>query len=71
MDNWEIRAEWVIADDSQKNASQNGRPPKIGSIVKALRRSPLVGADVDLSRKNRWDDLFDIGRVPVLIHERA
>jgi hypothetical protein len=36
----------------------NGEPPKKGGIAEAVRRSPLVGADIDLSRKNRWDDLF-------------
>lgn len=28
----------------------SGEPPKIGGILAALRRSPLVGADLDLSR---------------------
>jgi hypothetical protein len=27
-----------------------GEPPKPGNILSALRRSPLVGADLDLSR---------------------
>jgi hypothetical protein len=27
-----------------------GEPPKTGGILAALRRSPLVGADLDLSR---------------------
>jgi len=27
-----------------------GEPPKPGNILIALRRSPLVGADLDLSR---------------------
>lgn len=27
-----------------------GEPPKSGGILSALRRSPLVGADLDLSR---------------------
>lgn len=27
-----------------------GEPPKVGGILSALRRSPLVGADIDLSR---------------------
>ncbi|WP_136617672.1 MULTISPECIES: hypothetical protein [Mesorhizobium] len=27
-----------------------GEPPKLGGILAALRRSPLVGADLDLSR---------------------
>ena len=28
----------------------SGEPPKTGGILAALRRSPLVGADLDLSR---------------------
>ncbi|HEY0234847.1 MAG TPA: hypothetical protein VGC86_07330 [Afipia sp.] len=28
----------------------SGEPPKIGGILAALRRSPLVGADLDFSR---------------------
>ncbi|PIO99500.1 hypothetical protein [Pleomorphomonas carboxyditropha] len=28
----------------------SGEPPKPGNILTALRRSPLVGADLDLSR---------------------
>lgn len=28
----------------------SGEPPKAGGILSALRRSPLVGADLDLSR---------------------
>ena len=37
-----------------------GKPAKSGGILAALRRSPLVGADVDLSRsriEGRWVDL--------------
>jgi hypothetical protein len=30
--------------------SQTGEPPKKGGILAALRRSPLVGADLDLTR---------------------
>lgn len=30
--------------------SISGEPPKKGGILAALRRSPLVGADLDLSR---------------------
>jgi len=30
--------------------STAGRPPKRGGILEALRRSPLVGADLDLKR---------------------
>ena len=47
--------------NSQKCAGQNEEPPKTGGIVKALRRSPLVGAGIDMSRENRWDDLFTNG----------
>lgn len=32
------------------NQSITGAPPKKGGILAALRRSPLVGADLDLSR---------------------
>jgi hypothetical protein len=28
----------------------SGKQPKVGGILNALRRSPLVGADLDLSR---------------------
>ena len=28
----------------------SGEPPKLGGILNALRRSPLVGADLDLTR---------------------
>lgn len=37
-----------------------GEPPKTGGVLAALRRSPLVGADLDLSRpreKGRKVDL--------------
>jgi hypothetical protein len=32
------------------NQTISGEPPKTGGILAALRRSPLVGADLDLSR---------------------
>jgi hypothetical protein len=32
------------------NQSVAGEPPKRGGILAALRRSPLVGADLDLNR---------------------
>jgi len=32
------------------NQSVAGEPPKRGGILAALRRSPLVGADLDMSR---------------------
>lgn len=28
-----------------------GEPPRLGGVLAALRRSPLVGADLDLSRE--------------------
>ena len=35
---------------SSVNRIISGEPPRKGGIVKALRRSPLVGADLDLNR---------------------
>jgi hypothetical protein len=32
------------------NRTISGEPPKKGGILQALRRSPLVGADLDLTR---------------------
>jgi hypothetical protein len=32
------------------NRSVSGDPPRKGGIVAALRRSPLVGAELDLTR---------------------
>jgi hypothetical protein len=32
------------------NQTISGEPPKTGGILAALRRSPLVGADLDLNR---------------------
>jgi hypothetical protein len=32
-----------------------GEPPKKGGILAALRRSPLVGADLDVSRPRKAD----------------
>ena len=29
-----------------------GEPPRVGGILAALRRSPLVGADLDLTRED-------------------
>jgi hypothetical protein len=29
----------------------DGEPPRVGGVLDALRRSPLVGADLDLSRE--------------------
>lgn len=45
---------------SKVQAQVEGKPPKPSSILTALRRSPLVGADLDLSRpriKGRKIDL--------------
>lgn len=33
----------------------SGQPPKQGGILSALRRSPLVSADLDLERPSRAD----------------
>jgi len=30
----------------------SGEPPKTGGILAALRRSPLVGADIDITRES-------------------
>jgi len=35
--------------------SINGEPPKKGGILAALRRSPLVGADLNLARPREGD----------------
>lgn len=35
--------------------STAGEPPKPGGILAALRRSPLVGADLDLSRPRKTE----------------
>jgi hypothetical protein len=48
------------------------QPPTKGGIQAALRRSPLVGADLDLKRQ-RWDDLFQNGPRPsedFLVHRQ-
>jgi hypothetical protein len=34
------------------NQTISGEPPKTGGILAALRRSPLVGADLDLDRSH-------------------
>lgn len=34
------------------NCAISGDAPKMGGIVAALRRSPLVGSDIDLSRSH-------------------
>nr|WP_249795300.1 hypothetical protein [Bradyrhizobium sp. NBAIM08] len=40
------------AGDLRRTVQQavSGEPPKAGGILSALRRSPLVGADLDLTR---------------------
>ncbi|MBH5371060.1 hypothetical protein [Bradyrhizobium glycinis] len=40
------------AGDLRRTVQQavSGEPPKSGGILSALRRSPLVGADLDLTR---------------------
>jgi hypothetical protein len=42
--------QWAIA----------GAPPKKGGILEALRRSPLVGADLDLTRANEKGRRIDL-----------
>lgn len=37
-----------------------GEPPKAGGILAALRRSPLVGADLDLSRPHEEGRKVDL-----------
>lgn len=37
-----------------------GEPPKKGGILAALRRSPLVGADLDLSRQREEGRKVDL-----------
>jgi len=49
-----------LADDGPDSAriratvslAISGEPPKTGGILAALRRSPLVGADLDLTRQH-------------------
>jgi hypothetical protein len=38
----------------------SGEPPKRGGIVAALRRSPLVGEDLDLGRPHLEDREIDL-----------
>jgi len=38
----------------------SGEPPKPGGILSALRRSPLVGADLDLSRSHEEGRQVDL-----------
>jgi hypothetical protein len=37
-----------------------GEPPRKGGILNALRRSPLVGADLDLARSHETGRKFDL-----------
>src|ERR1700733_15179390 len=37
-----------------------GEPPKKGGILSALRRSPLVGADLDLARSHQTGRKIDL-----------
>jgi hypothetical protein len=37
-----------------------GEPPKKGGILAALRRSPLVGADLDLARSHQTGRKIDL-----------
>jgi hypothetical protein len=38
-----------------------GEPPRKGGILEALRRSPLVGADLDLTRSRKEGRKVEIG----------
>jgi len=42
------------------NDAINGEPPKKGGILAALRRSPLVGANVEISRQREEGREIDI-----------
>ncbi|MNV61810.1 hypothetical protein D3C71_1543340 [compost metagenome] len=42
------------------NDTINGEPPKKGGILAALRRSPLVGANVEISRQHEEGREIDI-----------
>ena len=40
--------------------SMAGEPPRKGGILAALRRSPLVGADIDVTRAREYGREVDI-----------
>ena len=40
--------------------SISGEPPEKGGILKALRRSPLVGADLDFTRRREEGRVVDL-----------
>ena len=42
------------------NRSLEGEPPRKGGILAALRRSPLVGADLDLTRPRDEERAIDL-----------
>jgi hypothetical protein len=42
------------------NDTINGEPPKKGGILAALRRSPLVGANVEISRQREEGREIDL-----------
>jgi hypothetical protein len=42
------------------NRTIGGEPPKKGGILAALRRSPLVGADLDLARSHEAGRKVDL-----------
>ncbi|WP_407181792.1 hypothetical protein [Bradyrhizobium sp. STM 3562] len=44
----------------RKKNIQSGEPPKPGGILTALRRSPLVGADLDLTRSREEGRKVDL-----------
>lgn len=42
------------------NDTINGEPPKKGGILAALRRSPLVGADIEIPRRREEGREIDL-----------
>jgi hypothetical protein len=61
-----------MGNTAQKRALRNvsrtipGEPPKKGGILAALRRSPLVGADLNLARSRETDrQVAPVTRNPV------
>lgn len=41
----------ALRADLARRVADGGPPPRVGGILAALRRSPLVGAGLDLSRE--------------------
>jgi hypothetical protein len=45
----------------ERARAKRGEPPKSSGVLETLRRSPLICADLDLTREKRWDDFFKNG----------